>query len=192
MTDVDTVRLIIADPFQFDRVVAAGDGFTTQFTVPNAPVVPDSVSTWVGGIPTAPLLVDGRLGVVTFAAPPGGDVEVVITYRWAILLDEDITSFLTLEAGNIKLAAANALDTIASSEALVQKRIEQLDLKTDGPAVARALREHSKALRAQVSDAVADPEDQEGMIDIASMALSPFAYRNMLHRSIHAKELADL
>ena len=68
----------------------------------------------------------------------------------ALLQDSDIQAFLLLEENVIKLAAAQALDFIASREVLVQKRIETLGLKTDGPAESKELRAHANALRAQV------------------------------------------
>jgi hypothetical protein len=62
--------------------------------------------------------------------------------------DVQIQSFLTLE-GAVKLAAAQALDVLASNEALVSKRIRTLDLQTDGPAVAKTLHDQAEALREQ-------------------------------------------
>ena len=53
-------------------------------------------------------------------------------------------------AHHILLAAALAVDTIASNEAYVQKVIETLGLKTDGAKLADALRAQAKALRNQV------------------------------------------
>lgn len=66
-----------------------------------------------------------------------------------LLTDAQITALLTLESGNVRLAAAQALDTIASSEALVSKKIRTQDLQTDGPAVAEELRKRAEALRRQ-------------------------------------------
>lgn len=171
MTDIDTVRLIIADPVQFDRAEANGDGLNVQFPLPNVPVVAGTVSAWVAGIPTAPLLVDVRTGVVTFSAAPGAGDPVVITYNWALLLDADIQTFLDLHSGSIRRAAASALDTIASSEALVQKRMTILDLQTDGKAVADALRAHAKSLRDE-EDMIAAEDDS--LFDYAEMELPPF------------------
>ena len=48
-------------------------------------------------------------------------------------------------------AAALALETIAANEALVEKRITLLDLKTDGPAVCDALLKRAQQLRARVA-----------------------------------------
>ncbi len=72
--------------------------------------------------------------------------------------DSQLQQFLDLE-GAVKLAAATCLDAIASNEALVSKRIRTLDLQTDGPAVAKALREHAVALREQHYYTLGDAED---------------------------------
>lgn len=91
----------------------------------------------------------------------------------AIFTDDEITAFLALEDNSVKRAAATALDQIASSEALIQKRIKLLDLQTDGPAVAKALREHAAALRTQ-----ADDEETTGAFDYAEMVLDQFSARD--------------
>jgi len=173
MTDIDTVRLIIADPPQFDRAVQQGDGASTQVLLPNAPVIAGTVTAWFDTTPTVPTLVDARLGLVTFVPAAGDGVDITITYQWQILLDADLQTFLDLEGGSIKKAAAQALDTIASSEAMVQKRITLLDLQTDGPATANALRQHAKDLRREAEDEMA-VADADGMIDYAEMVLPPF------------------
>ena len=69
-----------------------------------------------------------------------------------IFEDGEIKSFLTINDGSIKRAAADALDTIASSEALLSKKISTQDRSTDGPAVADALRKHADALRARAKE----------------------------------------
>lgn len=63
-----------------------------------------------------------------------------------IFTDAEITAFLDLE-GTVRLAAAQALDTIASNEALVQKVIRTQDLAADGAKLADALRKHADSLR---------------------------------------------
>ncbi|MER6575824.1 hypothetical protein [Nonomuraea sp. NPDC001023] len=72
-----------------------------------------------------------------------------------LLADDQIDAFLALE-GSVKLAAAAALDTIASSEAMVGKKIRTQDLQTDGPAVAAELRARAAELRRQVDEGVGD------------------------------------
>lgn len=74
----------------------------------------------------------------------------------AILSDSRISAFLS-EYSNyadwkkINLAAAKALRTIASNQSLVLKKIVLLkgNLETDGPAVAKDLRQHARELRAE-------------------------------------------
>lgn len=75
-----------------------------------------------------------------------------------IFEDEELAVFLGLE-GTELLAAARALEVIAGNEVMVQKRIQILDLRTDGPAEAEALlkiagryRESSDALESDEAD----------------------------------------
>lgn len=69
----------------------------------------------------------------------------------ACFSDDEIKGFLTLEGGVVKMAAAQAIDTIADNEALVSKVMtSQGGLETDGAKVADALRKRAAALRAQV------------------------------------------
>lgn len=63
--------------------------------------------------------------------------------------DVDLTAFLAVEGSVLKKAAALALETIATSEVLISKKIRTQDLSTDGPAVAKELRERAAGLRAQ-------------------------------------------
>ncbi len=66
-----------------------------------------------------------------------------------LFTDRELMVFLSLEAGNIRRAAAQALDTIASSEVLVSKVITSQDLSTDGAKVAAELRARADSLREQ-------------------------------------------
>lgn len=68
-----------------------------------------------------------------------------------ILPDEQILMLLTLEGG-IKKATAQALETIASNEALVGKVIKTQDLTTDGAKVAAELRARAAELRRQADE----------------------------------------
>lgn len=68
-----------------------------------------------------------------------------------VFTDAEITAFLTLEGGNTRLAAAQALDTIASNEVMISKVIRTADLQTDGSKVAAELRARASGLRAQAA-----------------------------------------
>lgn len=84
-----------------------------------------------------------------------------------VFTDTEITAFLTLENGDVKLAAAQALDTIADDEALTSKAVRTQDLSTDGTKVADSLRRRAAALRAQASAAATDTDD--GFTDIGPL-----------------------
>ena len=66
-----------------------------------------------------------------------------------VFSDAEIAAFLVMEGQDVKLAAAQALDTIADDEVLTSKVIRSQDLATDGPAVAAQLRARATALRAE-------------------------------------------
>jgi hypothetical protein len=87
-----------------------------------------------------------------------GKVRVIIGDKLqagALFTDEEIQAMLDMEDGEIKLAAATLLDQVASSQALLQKKIKLGDIQTDGPAVAASIREQAKALRASADSGIA-------------------------------------
>lgn len=91
-----------------------------------------------------------------------------------LLNEEQITAFLTMEGGSVKLAAAQALDAIASSEALISKKLTTVDgASTDGPAVAAELRARAQALRDQVAEGSGDDAGGFDIVDFDPFA----AYR---------------
>lgn len=82
----------------------------------------------------------------------------------ARLFEDHQLAELVLRNGMVpELGAAAALDVIASSEALLSKKITTQDLSTDGPAVAASLRAHAKALRGQVAEK-AEQDEAWGLV----------------------------
>lgn len=79
----------------------------------------------------------------------------------------------------MKLAAAQALDTIASDEALTSRIIRTQDLSTDGPKTAVVFREHATRLRAQADKAVDDAD--EGFFQIVPTG-GPTAHPELTRR----------
>ena len=73
--------------------------------------------------------------------------------------DSELQGFLKLCNDSVKRAAADALDTIASSEALLSKKITTQDRSADGPAVADALRKHAEALRKRAAEEEAEANE---------------------------------
>lgn len=94
--------------------------------------------------------------------------------------DAKIDAFLALnenESGDslVRLAAADALDTWASSEAMITKAIKLLDLTTNGPAVAASLRARADKLRE-----LAEKASTDSGFDVAELALGPFSEREQV------------
>lgn len=87
--------------------------------------------------------------------------------------DYEIQAYLDLET-TVFEAAALALDTIATNEALVQKVIKTLDLETDGSKTAAVLMARAKALRERASD--------NADVVIADMVTSEFSRREVIKK----------
>jgi len=106
---------------------------------------------------------------MTFTYIPGtptGTVRLLCTDRdpdYEIFSDEEIAVFLSLNEQDARLAAADALDQIAASQALILKYIEVNGLKTNGQAVANALHQQAESLRAR---AAAEAAEDDEYIDI--------------------------
>jgi len=108
-----------------------------------------------------------------------GRVRLLTTDRdedAAIFSDEEIGAFLLLNDDDVRLAAAEALESIAVNEALVLKKLTTLDLSTDGPALAKSLLDLAARLRKSVEQAVA--------IDYAEMAVNDWSAGELLYRQM--------
>ena len=68
-----------------------------------------------------------------------------------VLDDMQLDTYLELNGQNVRLAAAEALESIAVSELLVSKVIRTQDLATDGAKVAAELRALAQRLRDRVA-----------------------------------------
>lgn len=96
-----------------------------------------------------------------------------------IFEDEEIDVFYSIEGSSIKRAAALGLETIARSEAMIQKVIRLLDLQTDGAALARELRLQAQELRKQADD---EEFAEDAGFDIAEQVFDDFTYRERLRK----------
>jgi hypothetical protein len=95
-----------------------------------------------------------------------------------IFQDDAITAFLSIALdNNVKRAAAQALLVIAANEVYVQKAIKILDLSTNGPAEAEALRKLAADLVAQ-----ADNEELDGAFDWAEQINTPAQWREFVFK----------
>lgn len=66
-----------------------------------------------------------------------------------MLSDTDYGNYFTIANGSVLRAAGYACMAIASSEAIISKKIREQDLQTDGPAVSDALIKKANILFAQ-------------------------------------------
>jgi hypothetical protein len=66
-----------------------------------------------------------------------------------IFNNEEIDEFLAMNGDDVRMAAAEALETIATSEALTLKVIKLLDLSTDGAKLMDTLMKRAEKLREQ-------------------------------------------
>lgn len=109
---------------------------------------------------------------------PVGRVRTLITdidVHAPMLTDAQVAVFLDLADGSVWAAAASALRAIAVSEVLVQKRIRLLDLSTDGPAEAAALRQLA-------ADYDARAAEDDGEVLLLEPVRTDFAARHILRR----------
>jgi len=130
------------------RFDAVGDGDTVEFEVPEHPILSSRLT--VDGalqVLTTDYALDEQLGVITFVDPPAPEVPVVCTYTWAMFTDAQLQAFLDMEAGNVRLAAADVFDAMAANILLYMGKITMLDVQLDGPAAAKTLHDMAKALR---------------------------------------------
>ncbi len=112
---------------------------------------------------------------------PAGGVRLLIPDRVAeeaVFDDAEISYFLSAEGGNVKGAAALALETISSDEALVQKVMKAGPLTTDGAALAKALMARATELRKQAAVGVGDTS--VGAFGWAELVTGPFSRRERL------------
>lgn len=84
-----------------------------------------------------------------------------------IFADAQITALLGLFNGNVKRAAAQAKDIIATDEVLLVQVVRTDDLSVDGAKVAAELRAQAKSLRDQ-----ADAADQAEVFDYFQVVYS--------------------
>lgn len=174
MTDVEKVRALCQDvPVQAYNEEVICDGTETIFQLTYSPVIESTLSFVGSSVPAYTL--DPQTGLVTFASAPS-EQTIKAKYKHTALTDEAIETYLELESDDLRLAAALALDAMASSEAIIQKKIKSLDLQTDGPAVANALRKHAETLR----DEAADPSAWE----IADQINDIFGWREKIVKDI--------
>lgn len=165
-TTLQQIRSIIQDLPVLVQETLTFDGTQTAIRLSYFPVVATSVE-----MTPDPTTVDEQSGLLEFASAPTAG-SVTVTYSFVSLLDSTLQDLLDVQTAVddeadssevLRLTAALALDAMATSMTIILKRIDLLDLKTDGPAVAKSLREHAKSIR----DLMLDPKYAAPAFDIA-------------------------
>lgn len=95
----------------------------------------------------------------------------------ATFQDAEIDAFLAMNASDVRLSAAQALDVQAAKAAIVQGSVNFAGVSMNGSAVAKTLQDAAAELRRQVYDGDADTD---GAFTWAEMVLDPFSYRERL------------
>lgn len=113
-----------------------------------------------------------------------GKVRLLIPDRIqtsAFFSDPEIQAFLDMSDSSVKRAAAEALDVIASDQAMVLKVISLLDLQTDGVRVSAELRARAKDLRSKADQ---DEAGDDALFDVAEMGVSHFQQREIVRNKL--------
>lgn len=133
---------------------------------------------------------------MTFTYDPttnAGKVRMLIPDRVeadAIFSDEEINAYLEMNGDGVKYAAADALDTIASDQALTLKVITLMDLQTDGAATAAALIKRAASLRTQAdAETEAKEADAGDLFDYGEMVTNKFTRRERMIKQAEREDL---
>ena len=115
-----------------------------------------------------------------------GDTEAenvescVVEYMYFV--DAEVTAFLEMYGGNVKLAAARSMETIAASQALLLKSWSSDDLAVNGDRIAESLRKIAAQLRAE---ALADESSE--YFNLISMYVEGSDYNDFAEREFYPK-----
>lgn len=97
----------------------------------------------------------------------------------AVFQDEEIQDFLTENSDSVRRAAAEALETIATDQALTLKVIQTLDLSTNGAALMNSLMTRATRLRETADQTEAE---EEALFDFAEMTNTEFQKRERVYK----------
>jgi len=121
MSTIDELRLKILDRPQvvLDERVGTGDGAATVFKLAHAPVMTGTAMVRVEGVLNTEdedYALDCATGKLTFDEAPGDGEAVVASYDFAAFSDPELQAYLDQAAGNLALAAGEALLTLISDQ----------------------------------------------------------------------------
>lgn len=146
------------------------DGVQKTARLTYFPVIGSTVTGYTFTAPT----IDEQSGLLTWAVAPSA-ATYNVRYQFVQLLDSTIQDLIDVQYDpdiDTRWVAAQALDAIAVSMALILRKAELLDLKLDGAALAKALHEMAENLRQQVSN----PDYNDQTFDIVEQLNDAFGY----------------
>lgn len=111
-----------------------------------------------------------------------GKVRMLIPDRdeqHPIFQDDEIAVFLSENSDSLRRATAEALETIATDQALTLKVIQTLDLSTNGASLMNSLMARAKSLREQADQTEAE---ESALFDVAEMSINEFQARERVYK----------
>jgi hypothetical protein len=126
LTDIERVRLRIADKSSIVREIDEGDGVAKFYKLNHENVATSpAIQVWIDDIlqsTPADYSVDTLNGIVTFALVPTINANLVFQYYWTLFTDDEIQDYLDQNGGSVNIASAKLLYSLAANAALLAKR----------------------------------------------------------------------
>lgn len=114
MTDLQLLRLDVADPYKYGFDEQTGDGATTQFRLSHSKIKASSYKVFVDNTlmtETSQYAIDADAGLLTMVTAPA-DTKIVRTeYQFTAFSDAELTEFLSIDGG-VTQAAIHCLDIL--------------------------------------------------------------------------------
>jgi hypothetical protein len=126
LTDIQAVRVRIADKSQITRERAESPGDTVHFKLGHAPIsllpAPEVRKNDLVKSEGIDYTVDYSNAIISFSALPVVNDDLEFIYYWSIFTDDEIQYFLDDSAGSVNIASAKALLAIAADAAKIAQR----------------------------------------------------------------------
>lgn len=174
LSDLELVRIKIADKSTITRELSEGDAVADHFQLEKAPVLTSPAPrVWVNNVlktEVTDYTLDYTNGIIVFVVAPGVNIDVTFEYYWSVFTDEEIQAFIDAD-GNTTIASAKLLLAIAADKAKLAKRSTLSgggglgSVTEDTSVTARELRATAQALLQTESD-IAQSIPAEGFTEI--------------------------
>ena len=126
LTDIERIRIKIADKSTIVRELAEGDGAAKFFKLNNQNVgTSPAIQVWINNIlqtDPANYSTDVVNGIVSFVTAPAVNDDIIFQYYWTLFTDNEVQDFLDENGGSVNIASAKLLYALAANAALLAKR----------------------------------------------------------------------